>query len=641
MFAQTKRFFVFVLLSALVTSVGLAQQSESTAEDLFDAARNGDVEQIKLILDSGIDINSKTKYGAMALHYAAEKGHLDAVKLLVEKGAELNSADTFYNWTPLSWATISGHADVAKFLKEKGAKQPVQRARPSASKKKLDTKKADEAEKIEFLPSSDESRFADRQVSKPHWPQFRGTGSRGVADGQHPPLTWHVASDQKAKQDKAKDEDQDDEEDEDQEDEESDDSDLEQDKNLLFKTKVPGLGHSCPTIWGDFVYLTSAVSGDEDHSIKIGNYGGVGSVDDDSEHRFILVCINKNDGTIVWEQEATRGVPKVKRHLKSTHANSTVATDGDHVVAFFGGEGLYCYTNKGELLWKKDLGKLDSGWFYDKSYQWGFGSSPVIFEDMVIVQCDVQEQSFLAAYRLRDGSEVWKTERDEIPGWSSPNVVDSPHGPMVLTHATKFAMGYSARTGEEIWRFGRHSEIVVPTPFVAHDLIYLTSGYSPIQPITAIELNATGDVTLQDDETSSDYVRWYKPRGGPYMPSPIVYGDYLYLCANQGILTCIQATTGEQVYKTRLTKGLAELDLKPKDVGGSLSMVGSPIAADGHLYFPAESGAVLVVKAGPEYELVAVNMTGEHILTTPAISEGVIYIRGQEHLIALKQEDEK
>ena len=126
-------------------------------------------------------------------------------------------------------------------------------------------------------------------------------------------------------------------------------------------------------------------------------------------------------------------MPQVKRHLKSTHAKCTVATDGDHVIAFFAGEGLYCYTSDGELMWQKDLGMLDSGWFYDKSYQWGFGASPVIFEDTVIVQCDVQEDSFVAAYRLSDGAEVWKTMRDEIPGWSSPTVVDSPRGPMLFT----------------------------------------------------------------------------------------------------------------------------------------------------------------------------------------------------------------
>ncbi len=585
------------------------QESAATPEDLFDAARAGDVDRITRILDEGIDVDATTAYGATALMYAAEKGHLEAVKFLVAKGADVNAKDTFYGATPLSWANMSKRKEIAAYLKENGAELPIIRSSSSTKKKedKADAETAEEeaAAAPEFLPSSPESRLADREVSGVHWPQFRGTGGRGIADGQNPPREWNVG----------------------------------EGKNLLWMTAIDGLGHSCPVIWGDQIFITSAISGKDDHSIKPGLYGSVDSVDDESEHRFMVYCLDKNDGEILWQRQAAKAIPQVKRHLKSTHANSTVATNGDHVIAFFGSEGLYCYNTGGELLWKKDLGMLDSGWFYDKSYQWGFGSSPVIFEDMVIVQCDIQTNSFVAAYRLSDGSLVWRSEREEIPGWSSPTVVDSPRGPMLLTHATKFARGYSARTGEEIWRLGGHSEIVVPTPFVAHDLIFLASGYRPIQPIVALSLEAEGDVTLDEGETTNEHVVWSQPRGGPYMPSPIVYGDYLYSCNNRGILTCIRATTGQQVYQKRLTEGLEDLNLKQSDIGGTLSMVGSPVAADGHIYFPSENGTVLVVEAGPEFRLVAVNRCGETILTTPAISEGVLYIRGQQHLIALKRQD--
>ena len=589
------------------SSTGLYAQSSGDVDSLFKAAQDGDLERLRTLIEKGVDVNSKTRYSATALSFAAEKGHLEMVRFLLEKGADPNVQDSFYNATPLTWANMQKHKEVAELLKENGAELPVRKADPDRAKQKpaRPNEEAAEEEEVVFPPDSSESRLADRKVSSVNWPQFRGTGARGIADGQNPPLRWNV----------------------------------EEESNLLWKTRIEGLGHSCPVVFGDRVYVTTAISSAGDTSIKPGQYGGVDSVDDESEHSFVLLCLDRNDGSVIWQQEATSGVPKVKRHLKSTHANCTVATDGTHVIAFFAGEGLYCYTTNGELMWKNDLGMLDSGWFYDKSYQWGFGASPIIFEDNVIVQCDVQEQSFVASYSLSDGKEVWKTQRDEIPGWSTPTVVDSPRGPMLLTHGTGFARGYDARTGEEWWRFGRHSEIIVPTPFVAHDLIFITSGYTPIQPIAAIELTAEGDITLPEGETEGDHIAWYKPKGGPYMPSPIVYGDYLYLCANSGIITCIQATTGKQVYRERLTSGLDQLE-EDTGVGGSTSMVGSPVAADGYLYFPCEEGYVFVLEAGPEFRMVAVNPIGENLLTTPAISQGVFFVRGQEHLFAFQADDD-
>ncbi len=355
---------------------------------------------------------------------------------------------------------------------------------------------------------------------------------------------------------------------------------------------------------GKRVFVTSAISGKE-ADLKIGLYGDVTSVDDDSEHEFITVCLDSENGKELWRKTACKRVPSVKRHLKSTHANCTVATNGQFVVASFASEGLYCYSMEGELVWQKDLGRLDSGWFFDRDYQWQFGSSPVIHDGKLILQCDIQEGSFLAMLDLASGQEIWRVERDEIPSWSTPTVVSTPSGLQIVTNATRAARGYDFTSGKELWRIGRNSEIVVPTPFAAHGLIYVSSGYRPIQPIYAIRLDSTGDLTLPEDKRQSEFVAWSETSGGPYMPTPIVYGDYLYACSNSGILTCYQARTGSLVYKKRLP------------MKGSRSFVGSPIASDGKLYLTSEEGETAVIKAGPAFELIANNSCGETCLTTP------------------------
>jgi outer membrane protein assembly factor BamB len=325
----------------------------------------------------------------------------------------------------------------------------------------------------------------------------------------------------------------------------------------------------------------------------------------------------------------------VKRHSKSSHANPSIATDGKHVVAFFGSEGLYCYDMEGNQKWKLDLGLLDSGWFFNAAYQWGFGSSPIIFEDKVIVQCDIQKDSFIAAFRLSDGTEVWRTKRDEIPTWPTPNVHRFGDMPMLITHGTRAARGYDARDGALLWSLKGHSEIVVPTPFVAHDLIFVASGYSPVQPIVAIKPTMRGEIDLpgvqKDDGTTTpeanEQLAWSLNRGGPYMPTPIAYGDFLYCCSNTGILACYRATTGEEVYKERVK------------VGGAASFTASPIAADGHLYLTAEDGRVAVVRAGEKYKLVSVNPCGTNVLSTPAISAGTFFARTLTEIVAFGEKE--
>jgi outer membrane protein assembly factor BamB len=427
-------------------------------------------------------------------------------------------------------------------------------------------------------------------ASAQNWPSFRGAGASGVADGQHPPTTFDAAKS----------------------------------VNLRWKTPIPGLGHSSPIVWGKRVFVTTAVSAEAKPETRFGSYGDVAPVKNTAKHTWKVYCLDKTTGKILWERVASEGIPKVKRHPKSTHASSTPATDGRTVVALFGSEGLYAYDMDGKLLWKQNLGTLDAGWFYDPDYQWEHASSPIIYKNMVIVQADLQKNSFIAAYDLKTGRQLWMTPREEIPGWGTPTVYEGKTRAELVTNGTKAVRGYDPSTGKLLWWLAPSSEITTPTPIVAHDLIYVTSGYAPLQPIYAIRPGGTGDLSLRDEKESSDFIAWSKKRGGPYMPTPLVYGDYLYICSNQGIVTAYQARTGERVYQQRIAER-----------GGSFTA--SPVGADGKIYLSSEDGEVFVFKAGPRHELLATNMVGEVLMATPAISEGMLIVRGLNHVFGIAE----
>jgi len=419
-----------------------------------------------------------------------------------------------------------------------------------------------------------------------NWPQFRGPGATGVVEGKPAVVKWDVP--------KA--------------------------TNVRWKTEIPGLAHSSPVVWGNKVFVTTAVTTAAKDETRYGLYGDVAPVKDDPKHIWKVYALDKNSGKILWERVAYEGVPKVKRHPKSTHADSTPVTDGKYLIALFGSHGLYAYDLKGKLLWKQDLGILDSGWFYDVDYQWEHGSSPVIFRDLVIIQADVQKDSYIAAYSLKNGKLVWKTPREEISSWGTPTVYEGKTRAEVITNGSRAIRGYDPLTGKELWRLTPNSEVTTPTPFAARDLIFVTSGYN-IQPIYAIRPGATGDISLKGDATSSNFIAWSQKRGGPYMPTPIVYGDILYTCNNQGVLTAYNADTGVRLYQERLG-------------GKGGAFTASPVASDGKLYLSSEDGDVFVVKTGPKYELLSTNPVGEVMMASPAISDGMIIVRAHNHVFA-------
>jgi outer membrane protein assembly factor BamB len=323
----------------------------------------------------------------------------------------------------------------------------------------------------------------------------------------------------------------------------------------------------------------------------------------------------------LWERVAHEGIPKTRRHPKSSQATATPVTDGRRVIVSFGSEGLYAYDFDGKLLWKRDLGVLNAGWFYDPDYEWGVGSSPIIWKDTVIVQCDIQKNSFIAAFDVATGEPRWRTAREEIPSWSTPAIFEHDGKTELVTQATTFIRGYDPANGKELWRLSGNSEITIPTPIVGPGFIVVTNGYRGVQPIFAIRPGASGDITLKGDETTNAAIAWSSKRGGPYIPTPIIYGDHLYVLQIAGILAAYNVKTGERIYQERVAGG------------GSFSA--SPVAADGKIYLASEDGDMFVVKAGPKFEVLSSNPIGEVIMATPAISSGIIFVRGLKHLFAI------
>ena len=432
--------------------------------------------------------------------------------------------------------------------------------------------------------------LATASLSAQQWPSFRGANAAGVADGKATAVKWNTATGE----------------------------------NVLWKTAVPGVAVSSPIVWGNRVFVSTAVSSDPNVGIRTGLYGDVEPVADMSKHSWHLLALDKATGKVAWDRVAHEGTPKTKRHPKSSQASPTPVTDGQHVIVSFGSEGLYAYDFDGKLLWTQDLGILNAGWFFDPDYEWGVGSSPIIWKNLVIVQCDIQKGSFVAAFDVATGKQAWRTAREEIPSWSTPTVVEANGHAELVTQATTFTRGYDPTSGKELWRLSGNSEIAIPTPIAGPGFVIVTNGYRGVQPIFAIKPGATGDITLKKDQTKSDFIAWSTIRGGPYIPTPLIYGDQLYVLLNNGVLAAYNVASGERVYQERLG-----------GTGGSFSA--SPVAADGKLYLTSEDGDVFVVKAGPAYELLAKNSMGEVLMATPAVSDGLIIVRGLKNVYAIGQ----
>lgn len=420
------------------------------------------------------------------------------------------------------------------------------------------------------------------------WPSFRGREASGVSDKQNLPDAWNPATGE----------------------------------NILWRTPIPGLAHSSPIVWGDTIFVTSAISSRGNATFKPGLYGDGDASDDRSQHRWMLYAIDKRTGTIRWERIAAQGEPRNKRHIKSTYASASPATDGRIVVAWFGSQGIYAYDLDGGLRWSVDLGRVDMGAYDIPAYEWGPASSPIIWNDLVIVQCDTQADSFLIALNVVTGQTVWKTDRTELPSWGTPTIVTTAAGPELVTNASNFVRAYDPRTGKQLWQLGGSSKITAPTPIFANGLHIVASGRAPERPVFAVKAGARGDLTLAKAATSNSQVAWSKTGRGSYMPTPLAYRSIVYMLANNGVLDAYDLETGKEIYRQRLPL-----------VGSGFSA--SPIAADGKIYLSNEDGEMLVVEAGATFKHIGTNSIGEMLMATPALSDGVMYVRGVSTLFAI------
>jgi outer membrane protein assembly factor BamB len=414
------------------------------------------------------------------------------------------------------------------------------------------------------------------------WPQWRGPGGQGISEEKNLPTEWTAT------------------------------------KNIKWKTPIEGRGHSSPIVWGKKIFLTTALDG----AVVPGRTPGVthkmsdgsdfvhpDAVGADLRHTFKVICIDRESGKILWERVAYEGPVHDSRHKKASFASSTPATDGKYVFAFFGSEGLYAYDFNGKLMWKQDLGKLGTA-------SVGYGVSPILYGNLVIMQCDESGlNSFIAAFDKKTGKEAWRAPRKVDVTWSTPVLVQAGKRTELVASAAEAIIAYDPMTGKELWRHKGLESNAVPTPVVSNDLVVLTSG-SPNKIALALRAGGSGDVT------GTSQLVWSYNKGTAYVPSPILYGEYLYLMTGNGTLTCLEAKTGKVIY---------EGGRVPK----SIPFSASPVAYEGKVLITSEEGETYMVKAGPKHEILGTNSVGEPVFASPAIADGKIFIRGVNNLFAI------
>jgi outer membrane protein assembly factor BamB len=426
--------------------------------------------------------------------------------------------------------------------------------------------------------------FSTAAGQENHWPRFRGPDATGVAP-DHPglPITWSTT------------------------------------ENVKWVADVPGLGWSCPIVWGDRVFLTSVVSGGPTKVPEKGMYLGEGVREPaKGVHRWMVYCFDLNAGGLRWQQEAYRGQPQVPRHPKSTYASETPTTDGERLYALFGDLGLWCYDLDGKPLWHRKIDPRKT------EYDYGAASSPVVHDGRVIVVYDNLEASWIAAFDAKTGDELWRTPRDEKKSWATPLVWTNSIRTEIVVPGENRNRGYSL-DGTLLWEFdGRMGKLVIASPFAAHGLCYIGAGFvsETHRPTFALRPGGSGDLAPNGDYGKSEFIAWHQDRSAPYNTSQIVYGDYLYTLYDRGLLSCYDARSGEEIYDRKRFPPPA-------------SFTASPFAFNDRLFCLSEDGLTYVVKPGREFEILAMNPLDERCLASPAIAGDKLLIRTATRLYCL------
>jgi len=356
-------------------------------------------------------------------------------------------------------------------------------------------------------------------------------------------------------------------------------------ENVLWRTEVPGRGNSSPIVWGDRIFLTTAYDGGR---------------------RLSLLAYRRSDGSLLWEQFAPEGALE-RVHQKNGHASATPATDGERVYVSFGSRGLVAFDFDGRLAWHQDLGPMGN-------YH-GTAGSPLLYKDRLILYQDQNRDSFVAAFDTRTGRELWRTSRDARVGWGTPIAIRVADHDEIIVSSQDRVQAYDPDTGVELWRCGGNLFEVIPTPVVGYGMLFCSSGRAG--PTLAIRPGGQGDVT-------DSHLVWTSPKGSPFVPSPILYGEQLYIVNDMAsIATAFQATTGEVLWQGRL--GVAQRE----------GFSASPVALDGKVFFTNDQGETFVLRAGREFDLMHVNRLDAPTLASPALVDGQWYFRTDRHLLAI------
>ncbi len=427
--------------------------------------------------------------------------------------------------------------------------------------------------------------FVAKTNAQDNWTRFRGEDATGVADDDpRYPTEWDT------------------------------------EKNVQWAAELPGFGWGSPIVLRDKVFVSAVHSDDDYEAPKGGLYNGRGRAEPpNTVHHWMLYCLDLETGKELWKQEAHTGKPVVGRHPKSSYAAETPATDGERVYVLFGDLGLYCYDMEGKQVWRHMIDPKKTQMDY------GAAASPVVQGDQVIYTYDNQEESYIAALDAKTGRERWKIPRDEKSTWGTPFIWEHAGGTEIVQTGKKENRSYSPE-GELLWKFnGKMSVLTIPSPFVVDDTLYITSGYfqDNKRPVFAIKPGAKGDITLKDDETSNEFIKWSLQKMGPYNTTPIVYKDRYYTLLDRGMLTCHDATTGELIFdRVRFPRGA--------------SFTSSPWAYNDKVFFLSEDGRTFVITPGEELkeedgkkrlEVVTINDVDDLCIATPSTAQGKLLLR--------------